>query len=235
LAHLSESRIIMEKLRNMLRYLERLDASFNFDDIVLIFISIVIGLIIGAEREYKNKTAGLRTLMLVSVGSCTFTILSVQIGVANPDRLAANILTGIGFLGAGAIFRDENKINGVTTACTIWVTAALGMCIGSGHIYLGLLATAVVLMGLMQLVVLEHWIVKRHKVHIYKITTHYDEQVFSRFEQVFADHGLKAVKLLQTKENNELTVNWQVAGPGKQHEALTSFLFGDVTVRQLVI
>lgn len=140
---------------NLSNYFQKLYGVFKYEDLLLISIAIVIGLIVGAEREYQNKVAGLRTLMLVCVGSCTFTILSIKIGVENPDRLAANIITGIGFLGAGAIFRDENKINGITTACTIWVTAALGMCIGSGHIYLGILSTVVVLLVLWRLVVLE--------------------------------------------------------------------------------
>ncbi|WP_313361308.1 MgtC/SapB family protein, partial [Empedobacter sp.] len=71
------------------------------NELILICISIIIGVLIGTEREYRNKSAGLRTFILVSFGSCLFTILSIRIGVGNPDRLAANIITGIGFLGAG--------------------------------------------------------------------------------------------------------------------------------------
>ncbi|MGS0014437.1 MgtC/SapB family protein, partial [Escherichia coli] len=99
------------------------------------------GLLIGVEREYKNKAAGLRTLMLVTTGSCIFTIISMQIGIANPDRLAANIVTGIGFLGAGAIFKDENRVSGLTTATTIWICAALGMAVGAGLIKVAILGT----------------------------------------------------------------------------------------------
>lgn len=85
------------------------------NELLLIIISVIIGLIIGAEREYRNKSAGLRTFILVCFGSCLFTILSIKIGVENPDRLAANIITGIGFLGAGVIFKDDNKIGGITS------------------------------------------------------------------------------------------------------------------------
>lgn len=70
---------------------------FETQDVVLILLSVLIGLLIGMEREYRNKSAGLRTFILVSFGSCLFTILSLKIGLANPDRLAANIITGIGF------------------------------------------------------------------------------------------------------------------------------------------
>ncbi len=80
------------------------------NELLLIFISVVLGLLIGAEREYRNKSAGLRTFILVCFGTCLFTILSVVIGMDDPDRIAANIITGIGFLGAGVIFKGDNKI-----------------------------------------------------------------------------------------------------------------------------
>lgn len=219
----------------MADYFQKLYPLFASGDLLLIFLSIVVGLIVGAEREYKNKTAGLRTLMLVSVGSCTFTILSIKIGVANPDRLAANIITGIGFLGAGAIFKDENKINGVTTACTIWVTAALGMCIGSGHIYLGLLSTVIVLFVLWNLVALERWIDKAHKIQTYKITTTYEADTINRFEKIFAGFSLKSSKLLQTKTDEKITINWRIAGNKKQHDKLAAFLLDDASIHKIEI
>ncbi len=80
------------------------------NELLLIFISVVLGLLIGAEREYRNKSAGLRTFILVCFGACLFTILSIKIGVENPDRLAANIITGIGFLGAGVIFKGKIRL-----------------------------------------------------------------------------------------------------------------------------
>ena len=81
-----------------------------------LLLALLIGAVIGAEREYRSKSAGLRTMIMVSVSSCLFTMLSIKIGVDNPDRLAANVLTGLGFLGAGVIFKDENRISGITTA-----------------------------------------------------------------------------------------------------------------------
>jgi len=206
---------------------------FAYEDLLLIFIAIIVGLVVGAEREYKNKTAGLRTLMLVSVGSCTFTILSIKIGVANPDRLAANIITGIGFLGAGAIFKDENKINGVTTACTIWVTAALGMSIGSGHIYLGIFSTAVVLFVLLNLVKLEKWIDKTHKIHLYKITTRYETGIVENFEKTFSSFHLKHLSLSQVKTEDMITISWRLAGNKKHHDKLSTFLFNDASILKI--
>ena len=112
------------------------------NELLLILISVILGLFIGAEREYRNKSAGLRTFILVCFGACLFTILSIKIGVANPDRLAANIITGIGFLGAGVIFKGDNKIEGITTATTIWATASIGMAVGSGYVYIAMLGTS---------------------------------------------------------------------------------------------
>jgi putative Mg2+ transporter-C (MgtC) family protein len=123
------------------------------NELLLILISVILGLFIGAEREYRNKSAGLRTFILVCFGACLFTILSIKIGVANPDRLAANIITGIGFLGAGVIFKGDNKIEGITTATTIWATASIGMAVGSGYVYFSLLGTALVLIVLSALTI----------------------------------------------------------------------------------
>lgn len=214
-------------------YLQKLYESFVYQDLYLIFISILIGLIIGWEREYRNKTAGLRTLMLVSVGSCIFTILSLKIGVDNPDRLAANIITGIGFLGAGAIFKDENKINGITTACTIWVTAALGMCIGSGHIFLAIISATVVFFVLWNLLALEKWIDNKHKISDYRITTIFDQNTLSKFETLFTQHHLKYVKITLSKTEDKIMVHWKLEGTNKQHLLLSQHLLSDTSIIKL--
>ncbi len=102
-------------------------------------LAVIVGGAIGAEREYRSKSAGFRTLTLICLGATIFTILSQFIGGAgNPDRIASNIVTGIGFVGAGVIFKEtlHSKVNGITTAAMIWVTAALGMGIGAGCLVL---------------------------------------------------------------------------------------------------
>ncbi|HAT93969.1 MAG TPA: magnesium transporter MgtC, partial [Sphingobacterium sp.] len=138
--------------------MDNLFQPFETRDILLIMLSVLIGLLIGIEREYRNKSAGLRTFILVSFGSCLFTILSLKIGLANPDRLAANIITGIGFLGAGVIFKEDNKVSGITTATTIWATASLGMCVGAGYIFLAFIGVGLVLMILALLTYLQTYI-----------------------------------------------------------------------------
>jgi putative Mg2+ transporter-C (MgtC) family protein len=93
-----------------------------------------LGGAIGLEREFRHKPAGLRTNMLIALGSALFSIMSVQVGVTagSPDRIAAQVVTGIGFLGAGAILRSGENVHGLTTAATIWVNAAIGMAAGLG-------------------------------------------------------------------------------------------------------
>ena len=217
----------------MIEYLEKLYNLFASEDLVLIFISIFIGLIIGWEREYRNKSAGLRTLMLVCVGSCTFTILSLRIGVENPDRLAANIITGIGFLGAGAIFKDENKVNGITTACTIWVVAALGMSIGSGHIYLAIISASVVFFVLWSLIALEKLIDKAHKIRDYKITSVYDNKIFERYEKIFDEYGLKHIKLSLVRTDEKISITWRLSGNQKNHKKLSTYLLDDTSINRV--
>lgn len=93
-----------------------------------------LGGAIGLEREYRQKPAGLRTNMLIALGSALFAILSVELGASagSPDRIAAQVVSGIGFLGAGAILRSGQNVHGLTTAATIWVNAAIGMAAGLG-------------------------------------------------------------------------------------------------------
>ena len=98
-----------------------------------LLLAAVFGAAVGFERRSSDKPAGLRTLSLVAVGSALFTIISV-FGFENADqsRVAAQIVTGVGFLGAGTILRSGTGISGLTTAATIWATAAIGMAVGSG-------------------------------------------------------------------------------------------------------
>jgi putative Mg2+ transporter-C (MgtC) family protein len=103
-----------------------------------------LGAAVGLEREYRQKPAGLRTNILIALGSALFTILSISMGheSGTADRIAAQIVTGIGFLGGGAILRSGNTVHGMTTAATIWVNAAIGVAAGMGQYALAT-ATAV--------------------------------------------------------------------------------------------
>jgi putative Mg2+ transporter-C (MgtC) family protein len=114
---------------------------------VLALVAVLAGLLIGNERTRKEKPAGMRTMALVCLGSATFTMIGFSFASASGDsgRVAAQIVTGIGFLGGGVILRGPNSIYGTTTAAMIWVAAAIGMVMGAGFPVAGLGVTAVVL------------------------------------------------------------------------------------------
>ncbi len=187
------------------------------NELLLIFISVILGLFIGAEREYQNKSAGLRTFILVCFGSCLFTILSIKIGVQNPDRLAANIITGIGFLGAGVIFKSGNKIDGITTATTIWGTASIGMAVGSGYVYLSILGTVLVLLILSSLTYLQNIIDNNHKIREYEIVLTRLEDL-EYFENVFKKNNLKFFVVRQKFTKESITTVWMLTGKHKNHD-----------------
>ncbi|WPO90089.1 MgtC/SapB family protein [Chryseobacterium sp. HR92] len=196
------------------------------NELLLILISVILGLFIGAEREYRNKSAGLRTFILVCFGACLFTILSIKIGVANPDRLAANIITGIGFLGAGVIFKGDNKIEGITTATTIWATASIGMAVGSGYVYIALLGTALVLIVLSALTYLQSFIDNYNKVREYKIALANSKDV-QYCETVFKEHHLRYQMLKQQYSQESFTVIWRLTGKNSHHEEVIKRLVDD--------
>ncbi|MBW7676560.1 MgtC/SapB family protein [Chryseobacterium chendengshani] len=187
------------------------------NELVLIFISVVLGLFIGAEREYRNKSAGLRTFILVCFGSCLFTILSIKIGIQDPDRLAANIITGIGFLGAGVIFKGDNKIDGITTATTIWATASIGMAVGSGYVYLSVTGAVLILLILSSLSYLQNLIDNNHKIREYKIVVANFEDV-QYFEDLFKNYHLKFFVVRQKFSTANIATTWTLTGKHTDHD-----------------
>jgi len=115
--------------------------------VINLFIAFLLGGAIGWLREKEGKSAGLRTHILVCVGSALFTLISANIffaaSVGDPARIAAGVVTGIGFLGAGAIVQGKNFNRGITTAASIWVTAAIGIASGIGF-YVGAVAATII-------------------------------------------------------------------------------------------
>lgn len=113
---------------------------------IRLLLAAVFGAVVGYERRSADKPAGLRTLSLVAVGSALFTIISTfGFETADQSRVAAQIVTGVGFLGAGTILRSGVTVSGLTTAATIWATAAIGMAVGSGMYIASASGTALIL------------------------------------------------------------------------------------------
>src|SRR5687768_1509955 len=125
----------------------------------------LLGSILGFERELRQKSAGLRTNILIAIGSALFTLMSYELAgdatTGDPGRVAAQIVTGIGFLGAGAIMRTDSGVQGLTTAATVWVNAAVGVAAGGGEFHIAFIATAVTVVVLLVLHPVEIAIDKR--------------------------------------------------------------------------
>jgi putative Mg2+ transporter-C (MgtC) family protein len=129
-----------------------------------LLLAALCGAVLGFEREVKQKSAGLRTNMLIAIGAALYTLMSYELADgfgADPTRVAAQIVTGIGFLGAGAILRTHAGIHGLTTAATIWVNAAVGVAAGGGEYRLAIIATIVTLVILLLLNPVERIIERR--------------------------------------------------------------------------
>ena len=202
-------------------------------DISHLLIALAIGAAIGTEREYRSKFAGLRTMIMVSLSSCLFTILSIKIGVENPDRLAANILTGLGFLGAGVIFKDENRISGITTATTIWMVAALGMAVGAGYTFLSLMGTLMVLIVLVFLVYVQDKIDEFHQARSYRILCEYQQETLDKYEELFKKYQMKILRGVQNKNEKQITGRWILIGSAQNHKKLTEYLLDDDEIKEL--
>jgi putative Mg2+ transporter-C (MgtC) family protein len=136
-----------------------------------LIVAAVLGAAIGLEREIHEHPAGMRTHLLVSVGSAAFTVLSIfafpAVG-ADPARVAAQIVTGVGFLGAGAILKEGATIHGLTTAASLWAVAAVGMAAGAGAWGVAVVATIIVILSLWPLRVITYRFVGReqHRLHL---------------------------------------------------------------------
>ncbi len=125
-----------------------------------VLVALVIGLVLGLEREIRGNPAGLRTMGLVTAGACLFAglgLIPFEGHTVDPTRIAAQIVTGIGFLGAGAILRQGEEVHGLTTAASIWVAAAIGMAIGFGFYMTAIASSIFVLLTLIGL----GWVEKR--------------------------------------------------------------------------
>ncbi|REC62360.1 MgtC/SapB family protein [Chryseobacterium pennae] len=198
------------------------------DDILPILFSVIVGGIIGIEREYQLKSAGLRTMILVSLGSCIFTMLSQNLGGSDsPDRIAANIITGIGFVGAGVIFKEDNRVSGLTTAVTIWICAALGMTIGAGYYQEATIGSLVVFLLLIMFKYVQDVIDRISTRYIYQITLTYEDGIMEKYENVFKENGLKSIRGKQVRSGEKYTAIWRVQGAKRNHEVCTKALLND--------
>ncbi len=203
-------------------------------ELLSIVLAVIAGGIIGLERELKVKSAGFRTLIFICVGATLFTILSMKIGGAQDiTRIAANIVVGIGFLGAGVIIRDGGRVVGITTAATIWLTAALGMSLGSRQYMLALVVTLVCIVVLWLFPVLERMIHAISEERTYEIVCNCSNEKIQSLNDQFRTNGLKIRSLRQIKAGAQMRCAWDVYGSSKSHDLMARILFSDPDVKEL--
>lgn len=204
------------------------------EDFVKIFLAILIGGLIGAEREFHSKAAGFRTLIFICLGATLFTILSIRISErGDPARIAAQIVTGVGFIGAGVIMRDAGRIQGITTAATIWLIAALGTGIGMGQYGLGLLAGSSILVVLWLFPRLERWIENLREERLYEITCRATPENAEHITTLLKGSGLKVHTFKQNKTGSKLHFSGHFSGSPYQHEQLVQKLLAEPEIKDL--
>ena len=204
---------------------------FAQEDIIRLSVALVIGGLIGAEREYHGKAAGFRTMIMICVGSALFTMVSGRIG-GSGDRIAANIVNGIGFLGAGIIFRADNRVKGLTTAATVWAVSALGMCVGGGHYDIAIIGFVFILASLLLLTGLTKRIQRLNQPRDYKIVTQFRNKTLSQYEKFFEECGLSPTRNQQQRIGTEMIGHWRVDGSEKNHEKCIKRLLNDPDVKE---
>jgi putative Mg2+ transporter-C (MgtC) family protein len=212
------------------------DGGVKMDEtIIKLLLAIGVGVLIGLEREYHEKAAGLRVIPLVCVGATLFTLYGGVSGnkFVNP-QVAAGVVTGIGFLGAGVILRERGQVTGMTTATTIWTSAALGMGIGLGYYLLVGVAAAVVLLIL--------WAFPRFDIRYrandsfaYEVIALYDESRYKRFMQYFEENDLKIDKHSLAKKGTDMVCFWRSVGKPEGHERLMHAFMNDPEVKEFTI
>lgn len=192
-------------------------------DIIKLVLALVFGGVIGLERELRSKSAGFRTMILICVGSAFYTDIAVHIGTpAEESRIVANIITGIGFLGAGAIFRDTGNgtVSGMTTASMIWIVAAIGMAVGFGEYWIAVVVTLLTQIVLWGFTGLQRPIDAWHEARTYTLMFHRGSCSQDYLEKLFAEHGMKHYFLSFQSEKGIITIAWTLHGSSAKHRAM---------------
>jgi len=202
----------------------------EYEHIIQILASLLAGAILGLEREYHSKPAGFRTIILISVSSCLFSILSTT--MPSGDRIASNIVTGIGFIGAGVVFKEGANVRGITSAAIIWMAAAIGMCIGFGHYVLGAFVVVLVLLVMIALFKFERIFDNLYQVKVYDIHFISADYSIEALEKEMKGLSIRFERKKIGKQNNVVNVEYNiVVSPPKIREMIDNFLINNSHIK----
>lgn len=192
--------------------MKSLEFDISSSDLIKVAMAVFCGAVLGLERQYKNKTAGFRTIILICLGSTIFTMISQRAG----QGVNINLVTGVGFIGAGVIFKDNISVNGLTTAAVIWVAAAIGMATGSGNYMLAIISTFVTLLVLILFHVFEMYLDRiNHEKLLSLVFDNEDIENLQLVEDIIKKHNLKFQKRLVNKKDGCLQAVIFVTGHKK--------------------
>jgi putative Mg2+ transporter-C (MgtC) family protein len=203
----------------------------RLDLLVKLALAVFLGGIIGFEREINGKPAGLRTNILICLGATLLMDLSTRIGlidghrVGDPARIAAQVVSGVGFLGAGTIMHSQGMVTGLTSAATIWVVAAIGMTVGAGFYIEGVGAGLIVTFVLAGLGGLEHWVRRARRVASATIRTRLGTAENDVVTTLRA-HGIRVDDKRIFDHEQDRTFELKLSGPSRQFEIATAALLG---------
>jgi len=192
--------------------------------VLRLLLSAVLGGLIGLEREIHGRPAGFRTHLLVSLGACVFTVTSFYFyrvyggpGVVDPSRVAAQVVTGIGFLGAGAIIREKASIHGLTTAACLWVASAIGVACGAGLYGLSSIVTILAIVSLLLLKKVEGNLT-RDTYGAVKVWSLDLEGQMGRIEKILSDFSLTMLnaRMMRDLEKQELYLEFEIKLTNRQ-------------------
>jgi len=206
------------------------------DDLVKLLLALVLGGLIGWERELYDKPAGFRTNTLICVGSTLFTIFSLKIGIipgTDSARIAAQIVSGIGFLGAGAIIRRGEAVLGLTTAATIWFVASIGMGIGAGYYVISSVGTALALAILFVFRKFENLVDRIHTTRTYHVIVSAEDDAIRELSLVLDSCGLRVLGNKQVKSDNRYFYEITLSGKRAEHTPLLEKLLKSPTVKEV--
>jgi len=208
------------------------------EDLIKLGVALLVGGIVGVEREWHKKAVGLRTLILISLGSAIFTIISIRLGTNFGDesdvtRIAANIVSGIGFLGAGVIIEEHGRLTGLTTAATTWLVAGLGMAAGAGEYALSAIGAIIAVLVLFPLSKFEEHLGINTEERIYEITTEISWNKFKELKSIFKNHDLVINSYKQQKRENDMICTFEVTGTMKKHDKVIQKLLSDKDIKEV--
>src|SRR5438309_1155393 len=214
-------------------FMQRMVEVLQLEFLAQLGLAVLLGGAIGFERELGGKPAGLRTNILICVGSVLYTKLSMTMAGTNadPTRVAAQIVTGVGFIGAGTILHARGAVVGLTSAATIWVVAAIGVGLGAGHYYEALAATLVVILVLQGLGRVEGF-VSRQSTHSHLVIHARPEPAaLEDLEALVRRTGLEVERVESRKENVDLVIEYDIRGPKRLHDQVMIAILHHPVVR----